>query len=127
MIHRLLLFLAFAVAACLACHAQNTDPEGISHGRPAASTAPPASAVKADAKPVHTIIEAPNGTFGYEIRSGGKLLVRQLNLPGLPGNNGCATKADAEKLAQLVIKKIENGEMPPTVKREELQALHIIR
>ena len=58
----------------------------------------------------HRIIDAPGETFGYEILADGKLLVRQTNIPGQPGNNGCATKADAEKLATLVADKVKRGE-----------------
>lgn len=74
----------------------------------------------------HRIIDAPNGTFGYEILADGKLLVRQTNIPGQPGNTGCGTKADAEKLATLVADKVKRGEMPPTVTKEELRGLNII-
>ena len=73
-----------------------------------------------------SIIDAPNGTFGYDILSDGKLLIHQTNLPGQPGNDGCKTKADAEKLAAFVMEKIKNGEMPPTVSSTELQELRII-
>lgn len=72
------------------------------------------------------IIDAPNGTFGYDILSDGKLLIHQTNLPGQPGNDGCKTKADAEKLAAFVMEKIKKGEMPPTVSSTELQELRII-
>jgi hypothetical protein len=75
----------------------------------------------------HRIIDAPNGTFGYEILADGKLLVRQTNVPGQPGNSGCATKADAEKLAMLVADKVKRGEMPPTVTKVELEGLHLIQ
>ncbi len=66
------------------------------------------------------VIDAPNGTFGYDILSDGKLLIHQPNIPGLPGNEGCRTREDAEKLAALVMDKIRKGEMPPTVSNEEL-------
>ncbi len=75
----------------------------------------------------HRIIDAPNGTYGYEILADGKLLVRQTNVPGQPGNTGCATKADAEKLATLVADKVKRGEMPPTVTKVELEGLHLIQ
>jgi hypothetical protein len=73
----------------------------------------------------YRIIDAPNGTFGYDILSDGRLFVHQTNLPGMPGNEGCATREQAEQLAQLVISKIRKGEMPPTVTAEELKALSI--
>ena len=72
------------------------------------------------------VIDAPNGTFGYDILSDGKLLIHQTSIPGLPGNEGCRTKADAEKLAALVMDKIRKGEMPPTVTTAELVSLELI-
>ena len=72
------------------------------------------------------VIDAPNGTFGYDILSDGKLLIHQPNIPGLPGNEGCRTREDAEKLAALVMDKIRKGEMPPTVSNEELRVLGLL-
>lgn len=43
------------------------------------------------------------------------------------GNVNFKTKADAEKVAKLVIDKIKKGEMPPTVTIEELQKLKVIK
>ncbi len=86
----------------------------------------PEARAHAGAALAFTIIDAPNGTFGYEIQSDGKLLIHQTNLPGQPGNDGCKTKADAEKLAAFVVEKIKKGEMPPTVSSTELQELRII-
>jgi hypothetical protein len=83
----------------------------------------PSASEHADAVLTSTIIDAPNGTFGYDIFSNGKLFLHQTNLPGQPGNSGCKTKADAEKLAAFVIGKIKKGEMPPTVTTEELKTL----
>lgn len=72
------------------------------------------------------LIEAPNGTHGYEIMSNGHLVIRQTNLPGQAGVEGARTKEDAERLATLVIDKLRRGEMPPTVHDEELRALGLI-
>ncbi len=83
----------------------------------------PSASEHADAVLTSTIIAAPNNTFGYDIFSNGKLFLHQTNLPGQPGNEGCKTKADAEKLAAFVIGKIKKGEMPPTVTTEELKTL----
>jgi len=56
----------------------------------------------------------------------GSVLVHQPSRPGLSGNAGFATEEDAMKVAELVIKKIRNNEMPPTVKVEELRALGVL-
>lgn len=86
----------------------------------------PAPVEHKDAKLTARIIDAPYGTFGYEVLSDNKLFVRQTNVPGRPGNSGCPTKEQAEKLSILVIGKIQRGEMPPTVTQHELKALGLI-
>ncbi len=83
----------------------------------------PAASAHKDAKLTAHIIQASNGTFGYEVLSDGALFVRQTNLPGRPGNEGCRTREQAEKLSALVMQKIQRGEMPPTVTKEELTTL----
>lgn len=92
-------------------------------GGPSAAAQFPHASDHAGATLTYRIIDAPNGTFGYAIHSDGELLIQQTNLPGQPGVEGCRTKADAEKLAELVIGKIRKGEMPPTVSNEELKTL----
>jgi len=78
----------------------------------------------ADLKAV--IIPSENGTFGYNILMYGSVMVHQPSRPGLPGNAGFATEEDAMKVADLVIKKIRNNEMPPTVTIEELRELGVL-
>ena len=80
------------------------------------------------ATPVDTsyqIIDAPDNTFGYEIRIGSKLFIRQKSIPGLRGNKGFERKKDAEKVAQLVILKLRKGIMPPTIERKDLDSLKV--
>ncbi len=52
------------------------------------------------------IIDAPAGTYGYEIYANNKKIIHQPSIPALPGNEGFATKASAEKVATLVMSKI---------------------
>lgn len=73
------------------------------------------------------IIDAPDSTFGYDILMDNRTLIHQPSMPAMPGNKGFSTKADAEKVAQLVIGKIRKGEMPPTVTVEELKGLKVIK
>ena len=73
------------------------------------------------------IIPSANNTFGYEILLYGKPLVHQPSIPGLPGNDGFTTKEKAQKVAELVLKKIRNNEMPPTVTIEELNNLAVLK
>ena len=74
----------------------------------------------------YKIIQAPNNTWGYDIIQSNKVLIHQPNKPGLPGQEGFATKKDASKVAKLVIAKIKRGEMPPTISIDELKALKVI-
>jgi hypothetical protein len=71
------------------------------------------------------LVPAPGGTYGYEIYSGKKLVIRQMNIPGRSGVKGFERKSDAIKVANLVISKLSKGIMPPTVEQKELEKLHI--
>src|SRR5215467_7093570 len=81
----------------------------------------------ANTKLTYKIIDAPGHSFGYDVYANGKLLIHQASIPAMPGNEGFKTKADAEKVAQLVVGKIRKGEMPPTVTVEELKKLKVIK
>ena len=71
------------------------------------------------------IIPSAAQTFGYEIYQGVKLLIRQVNIPGLPGIKGFKTKSDAKKVAELVCQKLARGLMPPTIEKEEMRKLNV--
>jgi hypothetical protein len=74
----------------------------------------------------YKIIAAANNTFCYDVLADGKILIHQPIKPGLPGNEGFKTKSSDEKVAKLIITKIKNGEMPPSVSPEELKKLNIL-
>ena len=67
----------------------------------------------------------PDKSFGYEIFKGKKKFIVQEHIPARPGNAGFKTAKDAEKVAKLVISKLERGISPPSVSEEELRALGI--
>jgi hypothetical protein len=73
------------------------------------------------------VIPSVNKTYGYDILVRGKPLVHQPNIPGLPGNEGFATEERAKTVAELVVKKIKNNEMPPTVSIEELNGIGVLK
>lgn len=74
----------------------------------------------------YTIISAESGTYGYDIYANKKLLIHQSLIPGMPGNKGFATKSKAITTAKFAIKKLQQGIMPPTITKEELQKLKVI-
>jgi hypothetical protein len=73
------------------------------------------------------IIPAANKTFGYDILLSGKPLVHQPHIPGLPGNDGFTTKERAQTVAEFVVKKIKNNEMPPMVSIEDLNKMGVLK
>ena len=79
-----------------------------------------------DAEIKAVVISSENNTFGYDIYVHGAVLVHQPSRPGLAGNAGFATEEAAMKVAALVIKKIRNNELPPTVTMEELRELGVL-
>lgn len=71
----------------------------------------------------YEIIDAPEKTFGYNILRNNKVLITQTNVPGKNGLSGFKMKVQAEKSALLVIKKLKNGQMPPTLTKEEIDII----
>lgn len=119
-------FLLTLLCAALISSAQLAHTEGRqAQEQKRTATQTPQLQAKPNATLTYVITDAPNGTFGYDILNDGKLFVRQQNIPGQPGNKGCATKEEAERLAALVITKVKKGEMPPTVMKEDLDELKI--
>jgi len=60
--------------------------------------------------------------FGYSIFIDGQMYIEQKSIPAVEGNTGFDTAAEAEKIAKLVIEKIKQGEVPPTISVEDLKA-----
>ena len=73
-----------------------------------------------------TIIPAPENTWGYDVYADGRLAIHQPSIPCLPGNKAFKSKEDATKTAQLVISKMNAGQMPPIVTIKDLKTLKII-
>jgi hypothetical protein len=72
-------------------------------------------------------VPAVNNTWGYDIFKGGKRIIHQQNMPGISGNEGFKSASDAEKVSKFVITKLKNGEMPPSVSKEELINLKVLK
>jgi hypothetical protein len=73
------------------------------------------------------IIPSVKNTFGYDILKDGRPFIHQPTIPGLPGNKGFTTKEQAQKVAEFVLKKIRNNEMPPTVTIDDLNAMGVLK
>jgi hypothetical protein len=66
------------------------------------------------------IFKSEYGGFGYDIQIDGNLLVHQPNVPVINRYQGFATIQDAQSVADLVVMKIRNYELPPTLTAVEL-------
>ena len=73
------------------------------------------------------VIPSIKQTWGYDIYRNNKILIHQLSIPGVAGNEGFKRKIDAEKVAKLVIEKLKKGEMPPTITSEDLTKLEVLK
>lgn len=73
------------------------------------------------------IVENKNKTFGYQILKDTKVMINQESMPAVPGNDGFPRKIDAERMANLVIFKLENNIMPPTVTVAEVDSIKAIK
>jgi hypothetical protein len=65
-------------------------------------------------------------SFGYQVFLNGSPMIRQPNIPGLPGNAGFRDEAKAKKTADLVLLKIRRNIMPPAITTEELDSLGVL-
>jgi hypothetical protein len=81
----------------------------------------------ANAKISIKIIPSAKKTFGYDILLNGKPLVHQPHIPGMPGNEGFTTKKRAQTVAEFVVKKIRNNEMPPMVTIDDLNEMGVLK
>ena len=89
------------------------------------ANSPVRTKVSNDSDTTFNIVVSANHTYGYEIFIRNKIVIRQLTIPCKSGIEGFINKLDAEKVARLVIKKLSQGIMPPTVNKQELTRLKI--
>ena len=89
---------------------------------------PSSAAAKIEETPgftVQTVYDSAQ-LWGYEIYFGKKLLVRQKNIPSLPGTKGFATEEQAQRAGNFVAWKASNNIFPPTVNKQELDSLGVL-
>ncbi len=60
----------------------------------------------------------------YEIYKGNSLLIKQKKIPGVPGNQYFKSNKEAEKIAWLVVGKLEH-KISPNITRVELDSCNI--
>ena len=67
----------------------------------------------------YEITNSENG-YGYKIYVDGNLYISQPSIPGLSGTAGFQSEADTRKIAELVVSKIKQGILPPTITIQEI-------
>jgi len=78
----------------------------------------------ANSEITYEIFETEDG-FGYEVSIDGQAYVRQSNIPAVTGNKGFENREDASLVAEIMMQKIKEGILPPTVTLEELDGLGV--
>jgi hypothetical protein len=74
----------------------------------------------------HYVISNEAGGFGYCILVNGQVYLWQTTIPGRGGAKGFAKKEQSAQCAGLVIQKIKEGEMPPSLTEEELKRNNLL-
>jgi hypothetical protein len=72
-----------------------------------------------------TLFSSEYGGFGYDISVNGKALVHQPNIPTIAGNKGFPTEQNARMVANLVIQKIKENQIPPSLTADEVRTAMI--
>ncbi|MFD2934006.1 DUF4907 domain-containing protein [Spirosoma flavum] len=75
--------------------------------------------------PYHVQVFATTGGWGYTILNNGKLLIHQPTIPGQPGIVGFATEAEAQRVGERVVEKIQQEKALPTLTNDELRQLGV--
>jgi Domain of unknown function (DUF4907) len=65
--------------------------------------------------------------WGYSIAVDGKKTINQPHIPAIAGTKGFKTKQQALKTAEFVIHKIKHNIFPPSVTKEELDSLGVLK
>ncbi len=80
----------------------------------------------ANTKLQYFVIKADSLTYGYSVYANGLLYIEQKTIPAVGGTKGFADTTAAAKTAQLVIQKIKQGEMPPTITITDLKKINAL-
>jgi hypothetical protein len=117
-------FFCFILSAC------NYHPNDKTAANTKKVSLPPADKlghgnIDSNAKVTYQIINSTGNSFGYEIFIDKKRFIHQTVVPATSGNKGFKSKRDAQKVAELVSRKIIHGEMPPAISLEEIHKLNL--
>ncbi len=69
------------------------------------------------------VFTSEHGGFGYDIEIEGRLFVHQPNVPVIKSYKGFATALEAQHVADFVVMKIKNNQIPPALTAVEVDSL----
>ena len=69
----------------------------------------------------------PEGGFGYDVYVHHSIYVHQPSIPAINGNRSFSSAADAKKTGDLVVYKIKNNIMPPSLTVAELDSIGVLK
>lgn len=115
-------FLGFLLFSC-----DHTKPSNDTSSVPPPPPPPPPPVVHEYRYEVFQVVDSTGAGHGvgYDIYDHSKKLIHQTTIPGEQGIEGFANEAEASKVAELVVSKLEKAEGFPTISRDELTALGI--
>lgn len=119
------LFICISFLMAIACsnEVKRSTPPPISPQVPSTVSESPADPPTQEFS--YETIQNENG-WGYNILLDGKLFIRQPNIPSIPGNKGFTDEEKAKKVAEFITHKIQNGIMPPSTNKQELDSLGVL-
>ena len=63
--------------------------------------------------------------WGYEVWKDGAMVINQKHIPAVQGVRAFSSKEQAQKAAEIIKGKLDQGIFPPTISLEELQSIGI--
>ncbi|MBK9637525.1 MAG: DUF4907 domain-containing protein [Bacteroidetes bacterium] len=63
--------------------------------------------------------------YGFDIYQEGKMMIHQNSIPAIQGNKGFSTEEEAKAVGALMLYRISNGIMPPSISIEDLDSLGV--
>jgi len=126
----LLLLFSFSLLACVSENKEEKSEVPFKHHETIHQAAQPADSNKNPYKSATFKTEAVKNDslgWGYTIYINGKKAITQPYVPAVPGKKGFKTKAQALKTADFVVYKIQHNMLPPSLTKEELDSLGVIK
>ena len=71
--------------------------------------------------------QADSEGWGYDIYASDKLFIHQQYVPVISGNQSFRNESDALRTANLVIRKLREHVIPPTLSSQEIDSLNVVR